>query len=83
MAIERQDFVFKCNLEGAGNSGSHPLTFSGAVRTAWWSPYDNIKDLAKLDNITLQANGDKVTVSYKGSGQPMITRIMVYADVGK
>jgi hypothetical protein len=55
----------------------------GTVRSAWYSPYDNLSDLPKIHRISCNPNGNHVDLVVAGhAGQPDArVRIRVYAAI--
>ena len=85
MGIEQQPARILLNKEGKGSVEQTNVDFSGRVTAFWWSPYDDMEQLALLHTVRLDKDASapkRVVVDSTTKGAaPVDLKIIVFADV--
>ncbi|KAG8279450.1 uncharacterized protein LOC124366331 isoform X2 [Homalodisca vitripennis] len=64
-----------------GYTATKSFYAGGTVNAAWYTPYDNIKDLGTIATIDVQPQGQFAQLSVRGTTTSGRVRIRIYADI--
>ncbi|KAG8291432.1 hypothetical protein J6590_059602 [Homalodisca vitripennis] len=64
-----------------GYTATKSFYAGGSVNAAWYTPYDNIKDLGTIATIDVQPQGQFAQLSVRGTTTSGRVRIRIYADI--